>query len=282
MLQAHSWDGLGVWGHAGEQHSQGWNEAGREKQPSCTGRLAAREDRDTANSAGGFTGATASPGQLRGAPSPLFQQAARSQDCSGTNHAIFCFSPARNNLFLTQLGCSCVCRLLLWCGGWGWRTAVSPTARQGSPAWGEGPCPDPATSYGAVGRSERWRGTSTSPCNGARSHLFPWLPPSIPPVSSMPVPGYGTQPLCLCSHSLIAGYAQLGAIFGTSCGQDADPWACQLWEGSPAQSDGQKRARTACVCWWEQRISQAGRGLGSSSPPALLVGLQVRPAGRAN
>lgn len=93
---------------------------------------------------------TASLGWLRGAPSPLCQQAVRSQDCSGANHAIFCLSPARNSLFLTQLGCSCVCRLLLWCSGQGRRTAESPPARQSSPAWGEGPQLDPATEYGAL------------------------------------------------------------------------------------------------------------------------------------
>lgn len=59
------------------------------------------------------------------APGPLFQQTMKSQDCSGSNHAIFCLSPGINKLFLTQLGCSCVCRLLLWCGGLGWRTVVS-------------------------------------------------------------------------------------------------------------------------------------------------------------
>lgn len=77
----------------------------------------------------------------------MFWQAARSQDCVGANHAIFCLSPARNSLFLTQLGYSCVCRLLLWRSGWGWRTAESLPARQGSPTWGEGPLLDSATGY---------------------------------------------------------------------------------------------------------------------------------------
>lgn len=123
---------------------------------------------------------TASPGWLSRAPSRLFRQAARSQNCSGANQAIFCLSPTRNNLFLTHLGCSCVCRLLLWCCGQGQRTAESLPARQRSPAWGEGPRPDLVTGYRVAQRAERWKGTSMSPRNGAGSHLLPWLPPCIP------------------------------------------------------------------------------------------------------
>lgn len=64
-------------------------------------------------------------------------------------------------------------------------------------------------------------------------------------VSSPPVPGCGVRPLCLCPQPLIAGYAWLGTIFGAGHGQDADPWSCQHWEGSPAQSNRQKRAGIA-------------------------------------
>lgn len=81
-------------------------------------------------------------------PGSLFWQAVRSQDCSGSSHAIFCLSPGINKLFLTQLGCSCVCRLLLWCGGQGWRTVEFPPTRQGNPAWGEDPQSDPVTIWG--------------------------------------------------------------------------------------------------------------------------------------
>ena len=78
-----------------------------------------------------------------------------------------------------------------------------------------------------------------------------WVPPAPPalpihPISFLPASAWlRCTALCLCPHPLIAGYARLGTIFGAGRRQDADPWACQLWEGSPAWSSGQKRAGTA-------------------------------------
>lgn len=112
-------------------------------------------------------------GSLYKAPGPLFQQAVRSQDCSGNNHAIFCLSPGINK-FPDSAGLQLCLQATIMVWWPGQRTVEFPPARQGSPAWGEDPQSLPATSYGEAQRTERWKGAMvpSSTCSSGSLHSF--------------------------------------------------------------------------------------------------------------